>query len=433
VPNTEEERSYCLDLTGEKAWVEECKSAEHCAAGQVCVYGRCAASDRICSGENPVECGPEETCISGYIPTKGYCVTDKAVMEMYDTEIECDSNEDCNEGEICSEWYSDPHLCLKAGEACHTSADCSEWNVTCQPSIGVVTCRDDWDCMSKMDALKCGNEQGIWLCKEGCTPGVDCLICVDHACELLEEGKCKPGTPQPGDADGDNVPDAADRCPNTPLGTPVDAYGCMRTQKTAYLFVSYVGTEALGMNKVPGLSWLLHIWSKRALKKKIQWQREHFQSLGYKIITMKATAENLREALEDDGTEAIAWFGHGTQGQLQGRDGNFIGVTEMKKWATMKELGLTEAEYHEIENKAKTLVNNPGSIHEDELEEYKEALELYRQFGTAHFNLKYGYIHTCHSLNGTSIPDTIMARNGFYQGFEGPSRTTHTIRPYTRK
>ncbi len=30
------------------------------------------------------------------------------------------------------------------------------------------------------------------------------------------------------DTDGDGVPDEADRCPGTPIGTPVDAYGCER-------------------------------------------------------------------------------------------------------------------------------------------------------------------------------------------------------------
>lgn len=32
--------------------------------------------------------------------------------------------------------------------------------------------------------------------------------------------------PPPVDSDGDGVPDTIDRCPGTPVGTPVDAYGC---------------------------------------------------------------------------------------------------------------------------------------------------------------------------------------------------------------
>lgn len=32
--------------------------------------------------------------------------------------------------------------------------------------------------------------------------------------------------PAPGDQDQDGVADDVDRCPNTPIGMPVDAYGC---------------------------------------------------------------------------------------------------------------------------------------------------------------------------------------------------------------
>lgn len=32
--------------------------------------------------------------------------------------------------------------------------------------------------------------------------------------------------PVPGDQDQDGVEDAVDRCPNTPIGLAVDAYGC---------------------------------------------------------------------------------------------------------------------------------------------------------------------------------------------------------------
>ena len=39
------------------------------------------------------------------------------------------------------------------------------------------------------------------------------------------KGLCAPQPPPP-DADGDGVPDSLDQCPDTPLGTPVNAIGC---------------------------------------------------------------------------------------------------------------------------------------------------------------------------------------------------------------
>ncbi len=39
------------------------------------------------------------------------------------------------------------------------------------------------------------------------------------------KGLCAPQPPTP-DADGDGVPDSLDQCPDTPLGTTVDASGC---------------------------------------------------------------------------------------------------------------------------------------------------------------------------------------------------------------
>ncbi|MFV8816686.1 thrombospondin type 3 repeat-containing protein [Haliea sp. E17] len=38
---------------------------------------------------------------------------------------------------------------------------------------------------------------------------------------------------EPADTDGDNVPDAADRCPDTPAGEPVDSEGCSARQQDA--------------------------------------------------------------------------------------------------------------------------------------------------------------------------------------------------------
>lgn len=204
-------------------------------------------------------------------------------------------------------------------------------------------------------------------------------------------------------------------------------------KKKAYIFVSYVGTEFLGLNRVPWLRGILNWWSRRALSKKIEWQREYFEEKGYEIIELEATADNLRHVLESDDTAAIAWFGHGLQGQLQDKDGNWFDVNEMKKWAAMNQFGLSEEEYHNIENKARIYANDPATIPPDDLEDYEKALDQYRNFDSAHFNLEYAYMHACHSLNGTTMADTLMDRNGFFQGFEGPGRTTKTISPYTKK
>lgn len=205
--------------------------ADHrCGAGQTFVPGKNGLEACICpddaalnaQGNGCVECGPNEqgagtacTCVAGFgrsmatgkcealsaelgrtcnsesnpcgDETYSYCAMNASGADGYCTTSDCSKDEDCGEGYAC-ELSVTPSYCSAPptgqGEACGTSADCSEYQASyCEAFTSKrclvencvsadVTCHGAWVCCDYRDLL-----------------GVS--ICIPP--ESLDQGECPSG------------------------------------------------------------------------------------------------------------------------------------------------------------------------------------------------------------------------------------------------
>lgn len=123
--------------------------------------------------------------------------------------------------------------------------------------------------------------------------------------------------------------------------------------------------------------------------------QDYYRSLDYKTITVKVNnANDVVDKLSNPSTKAIAYFGHAHAK---------IGPTIEGADATC----IKNKIYHTLYMKYRDF-----GINDDDA--YRRARER-----SAHPNLDYAYIHTCHSLSDTSLANYLLRSGGKYWGDEG--------------
>lgn len=139
---------------------------------------------------------------------------------------------------------------------------------------------------------------------------------------------------------------------------------------------------------------------------RVNHMREYYRSRNYQTISiLMRDKDEVFEALSYPSTKAIAYFGHAGVPSIEGspaqdlRDNILYGILSKKYRA----LGLQR---NEAQNKAKERTDQP--------------------------NLDYAYIHTCHSLDDTSLANYLLRSNGTYWGERGILTSTCPLEKYVK-
>jgi hypothetical protein len=212
-------------------------------------------------------------------------------------------------------------------------------------------------------------------CKEGWTLSDDKSGCVPAA-PTSESGTPKPTTCEIGMTfyENPNLCPCYDGKICDAWSPGRDTFGC--SPKVAVFAVS------------PDVSNYERWWISGKMKR-IQ---EFYQAQGYKIqVVQIKSSEDLPAALSNPSTRALAYFGHATKPTLEDMDASSV----------------------------------ESSVHSTLLRRYRQQgmkrNEANKAAGSrsAGLNLDYAYIHTCHSLDDTSMRDYLVKPGGTYWGKEG--------------
>ena len=201
----------------------DCPADDPCRAAH-CVDGTCLveAIDGCCVGDE--ECDDTNAC------TTDSCMNNVCEHASVEDGSPCEDALFCNGPETCLDG-----ACVEGSPPCTGSETCDESDDTCEPAagcVGAIECDDGNACTDdRCVEGDCQNEPNTTACDDSdeCTSDDRCA-----------SGQCS-GTPAPGcgvvtppppvtDADGDGVDDAADQCPTTAAGDPVDGAGCACVQ-----------------------------------------------------------------------------------------------------------------------------------------------------------------------------------------------------------
>ncbi|MFT3904791.1 MAG: OmpA family protein [Steroidobacteraceae bacterium] len=115
-----------------------------------------------------------------------------------------------------------------------------------------------------------------------------------------------PPAPQPVDSDGDGVLDNVDRCPGTPRGTAVDAYGCPRKGSITLVGVNFATNSAQLLPESLGVlnTVATDLKTYPRLKVELQGHTDSAGSDAYNLKLSQSRAEAVRDYLVSQGVSA---------------------------------------------------------------------------------------------------------------------------------
>ena len=183
------------------------------------------------------------------------------------------------------------------------------------------------------------------------------------------------------------------KCSEPEICDPFSEYTNPETKcspKVAYVFISS------GI-KTSEKYWILN---------KINRIRKYYRSLGYKTISVEVNdLDDVVDKLSNPSTKAIAYFGHAAEPSIEYSDAagikNSIYLTLYKKY------------------------QGSGINHIEADQRAHERCE--------HPNLDYAYIHTCNSLDDTSLADYLLRPGGTYWGEKGTLYAVEWLNEYVKK
>jgi hypothetical protein len=179
-------------------------------------------------------------------------------------------------------------------------------------------------------------------------------------------------------------PQDCDKCGSGKICDPLTIFKNSKTlcsPKVAYLFISK------GMSSYER-HWLLF---------KMNHIRDYYKSLDYKVdMVFVDDIDDVATYLSRSSTKAMAYFGHAAYPSIEHAGPSMINnsiATAFKDYYSLFDI-VKYADYKdEIKKKAAERSNHP--------------------------NLDYAYIHTCHSLDDTSLADYLLRPGGTYWGYKG--------------
>ncbi|MFZ2536015.1 hypothetical protein [Methanothrix sp.] len=193
------------------------------------------------------------------------------------------------------------------------------------------------------------------------------------------------------------------------LGSEGDSSGSGTGEK-AYIFIGDVNP--------PWYSLLLRssfgeVDPYKELQPVIEAQKKKLEAMGYTVTIQPIAIENdLRSALQDPATKAVAWFGHGDEGIpgtiYTAHEEETITPGDIAEWTReqlAKEVGTPD-----------TWKGLPDL----------ERKELMKHWNDAHFNLEYAYFHTCYGMKNNDLVDVLMADDGQFYGYSGTAGISDT-------
>lgn len=125
-----------------------------------------------------------------------------------------------------------------------------------------------------------------------------------------------PAPPEPLDSDGDGVPDSMDKCPNTPKGDKVDAFGCTIKDEIKLQGVNFATDSA---ELVPESHYVLD-YGVATLKKypqlviEVHGHTDNTGSVKHNLLLSQRRAESVMKYLQDHGvTNTMTAKGYGKE------------------------------------------------------------------------------------------------------------------------
>jgi hypothetical protein len=197
-------------------------------------------------------------------------------------------------------------------------------------------------------------------------------------------------------------------CPIS-LGSDEERSGSSTGEK-AYIFIGDVNP--------PWYSLLLRssfgeVDPYKELQPVIEAQKKKLEAMGYTVTIQSIAIESdLKSALQDPATKAVAWFGHGDEG-IPGT------IYTAHEEETITPGDIAEWSREQLANEVGTPDTWKGLPD-------PERKELMKRWNDAHFNLEYAYFHTCYGMKNNDLVDVLMADDGQFYGYSGTAGISDT-------